>query len=84
MSIENERLKDSWIQQALKKQGKSIRNPFWRFGQLSSSDFQSVIGKLPHREPPEIQVMDSASADYGKFYFLPDTDSIDDPDVIIR
>ncbi len=82
MSIENERLKDSWIQQALKKQGKSIRNPFWRFGQLSSSDFQAVIGKLPHREPPEVQVMIPGS-DYGKFYFLPDFDDPDDSSVVI-
>ena len=81
MSIQNERLRQSWIEAALRKQGKSIRNPFWNFGQLSSSDFQSVISKLPHADPPVIQIMD-AGANQGKLVYLPDLDTPDDPDLV--
>ncbi len=83
MPIENELYRNAIAQTTLKRIGRSIRNPFYRTGQLTHSDYQAAIGKLPHGDSPEIQVMDSSSPSYGRFFYLVDFDDIDDPNVVI-
>lgn len=83
MSAENVREKQAIADLSLKDLGKSRRNPFYRFGQLNASDFQAVVAKLPHGDPPQIQDMNPASDTYGLLYFLPDMSIVDGPDVVI-
>jgi hypothetical protein len=83
MSVETERWRKALTEQALKYIARTTRNPFYRTGQLSMSDYQAAIGKLPHGDSPEMQIMDSASANYGKFIFLVDFDDPNDPNVVV-
>lgn len=76
-----ERLRNAAAENVLKKIGKSIRSPFIKVGQLTSSDHQGLLAKLPHADTPEIQVM-TPGANYGKFYFLADYSTVDGGDII--
>ena len=77
-----ERYRQASADNTLRRIGRSIRSPFDKVGQLTHSDYQSIVGKLPHHESEEAQVM-TPGADYGKFYFLVDVDQVDNTDVII-
>jgi hypothetical protein len=81
MSAELERYRQASIELVLRKAGRSTKNSFLKLGQLTQSDYQGLIAKLPHADSNPMQVM-TPGANYGKFYFIPDYSTVDGGDII--
>lgn len=83
MPSDIQRLRDATKQLVLGHIAKDRKNPYSNYGQVSFAEYQSIVSKLPAGDVPEAQVMDPASPNYGKFYFLVDYSQVGSDEVIV-
>jgi hypothetical protein len=82
MSVELEKLRRAAAENALRRLGKGVRQPFTKAGQMAAGEYQAMIHTLPHGDVPETQIM-TPGADYGKDIFLVNYHTVDNTSTVI-